>query len=190
MDSNASARWKVTNSKHIVKDRWISVRADDCITSDGQELKPYYVLEYDEWINCLVIDNDGQVTLLKHYRYAVDDVVLEVVGGKTEGEDVMVTVARELEEELGLVNADIHQLGAFYANPATQTNKVHAFVAIGGTFDGRTLDEAGAEFEIVRMPLRELLEKVNSQAHTFQGFTLACLFLANNLLKEKGLLPQ
>lgn len=188
MDSKAPSRWNVTNSRYIVKDRWITLRSDDCITSDGQELKSYYVLEYDEWVHCLVIDDNAQVTLLKHYRYAVNDDVLELVGGKAEGDDPDKVIARELEEEIGLIGADIHNVGVSYPNPANQTNKVHSYVAIGGTFDGKTYDEIGAEFEVVRMPLQELLDKIAAGDVIMQSLHLACLQLATNLLKEKGLL--
>nr|AIA15644.1 NUDIX domain protein [uncultured bacterium] len=190
MDSNKPSRWNVTNSRYIVKNRWIALRSDDCITSDGRELTDYYVLEYDTWVNCLVIADDGQVTLLKHYRYAVNEDVLELVAGKTEGEDPDHVIERELEEEVGLVGAEIHKVGTTYANPASHTNLVYSYVAIGGTFDGKLYDELGAEFEIVRMSLQELLDKIDSSSVTMQGMQLAGIFMARKLLKQKGLWPE
>jgi 8-oxo-dGTP pyrophosphatase MutT (NUDIX family) len=178
--------WKVTKSEHVLKDRWISVRAEDCITSDGRELAPYYVLEYPDWTGCFILSDDGEVTLLNHYRHGARDTVLELVAGSTDGEDPDVTVVRELEEEAGLIGAEIHKVGEFYANPANQTNKVHAYIALGGTFEGKTLDEVGAEFEIIRMPLKEFLDIIENQAATFQGLHLAIVYQALNFLKKQG----
>jgi 8-oxo-dGTP pyrophosphatase MutT (NUDIX family) len=186
MNENKREKWEVTKSEHLVKDRWISLRADDCVTFDGRKLAPYYVLEYPEWVNCLVIDDDGMVTLLKHYRHGVQDTVLEIIGGATENENPDDTIARELEEEIGLIDAEIHKVITYYANPANQTNKVHGYVALGGTFDGETFDEIGAEFEVVRMPLRQLLEMIETQATTFQGLHLATIFAALNFLRKQG----
>lgn len=186
MDENNQEKWKITKSEHLVKDRWISLRADDCITFDGRKLAPYYVLEYADWIVCLVISDDGEVTLLNHYRHGAQDRVLELVAGSTDGEDPDVTVARELEEEVGLIDAEIHKVGVFYANPANQTNKVHAYVALGGNFEGKTFDEIGAEFQIVRMPLNEFIERIETQDAVFQGLHLAGVFLALNFLRKQG----
>jgi hypothetical protein len=35
--------WKVLRSRYVLSDRWIKVRADDCVTSDGTKVSPYYV---------------------------------------------------------------------------------------------------------------------------------------------------
>jgi hypothetical protein len=43
----SDGKWRVTASRYIHKDRWIALRADDCLTDDGVPVAPYYVLEYD-----------------------------------------------------------------------------------------------------------------------------------------------
>jgi hypothetical protein len=35
--------WKVLRSRYVLSDRWIKVRADDCVTIDGTKVSPYYV---------------------------------------------------------------------------------------------------------------------------------------------------
>ncbi len=42
-------RWKVTASRYLLRDQWLTVRADDCVTETGATLAPYYVLEYPDW---------------------------------------------------------------------------------------------------------------------------------------------
>jgi hypothetical protein len=40
----------VEGSPAVLRDRWIDVRADDCITSAGVKVSPYYVLTYPDWV--------------------------------------------------------------------------------------------------------------------------------------------
>lgn len=35
--------WNVSDSRVIVRDKWISLRADDCVTPSGVVVAPYYV---------------------------------------------------------------------------------------------------------------------------------------------------
>lgn len=75
-------------------------------------------------MNCLVISDDNEVTLLRHYRHGIDDFVLEIVGGGVDDNETLeAAIRRELEEEIGLKGTAIHHTGSCYANPSNQTNK-------------------------------------------------------------------
>ena len=39
------APWTVRDTRLIHRDRWISLRADDCVSDEGVEFAPWYVLE-------------------------------------------------------------------------------------------------------------------------------------------------
>lgn len=47
--------WKRKSSQYVLRDRWVSVRADDCVTAEGVEISPYYVLEYPDWVMLLLV---------------------------------------------------------------------------------------------------------------------------------------
>jgi ADP-ribose pyrophosphatase len=101
-----------------------------------------------------------------------------------DGEAPETAVRRELEEEVGLRESKIHLVGTCYANPSSQTNKLHCYIALGGTFDGARLDEPGADFQVVKMPLDELMKIIENQSETMQSLHLANIFFALNFLKN------
>lgn len=185
MHENELKKWGTKSSTYLVHDRWMKLRADTCITLTGHEISPFYVMEYGDWVNCLVLSEDNEVTLLRHYRHGIDDYVLEIVGGgAADGEAPEAAVRRELEEELGLRDAAIHLTGTCYANPSNQTNKTHCFIALGGTFDGKLEDEPGADFQVVKMPLDGLMNIIESQSEVMQSLHLTSIFFALNFLKH------
>lgn len=191
MNENELKKWEIKSSTYLVNDRWMKLRADTCITPTGHEISPFYVIEYGEWVNCLVLSDNDEVTLLRHYRHGIDDYVLEIVGGLVdEGEAPEITVRRELEEELGLKNATILQTGVCYPNPQIQTNRTHCFIALGGTFDGNREDEPGADFQIVKMPFDELIKIIETQSEMMQSLHLTSIFFALNFLKNYSRKPQ
>jgi ADP-ribose pyrophosphatase len=77
----------------------------------------------------LPLDND-RCKLLKQYRYAIDQFILEVPAGTMEpGEDPLKTAHRELIEETGFSAGTIIQKGFIYTTPGYTDEKIYLFEA-------------------------------------------------------------
>ena len=65
------------------------------------------------------LDEERAVLLLRQYRAAVDDELLEIPAGKldVDGEGTEVTARRELKEEVGMRAGRLDKLAEFYNSP-------------------------------------------------------------------------
>jgi 8-oxo-dGTP pyrophosphatase MutT (NUDIX family) len=125
-------RWRTVRSETLLKDRWIDLRADHCITPDGVEISPYYVLSYPDWVHVVAITSAASLVLVRQYRHAAGQSLLELPGGAVDAGDASLEEAarRELVEETGFTAPRWELISSLHPNPATHTNRVHGFLAL------------------------------------------------------------
>ncbi len=110
---------------------------------------------------CVVpITDDGEIILVKQFRYPFQEAILEIPAGKLNiNEDHYECGLRELLEETGAVPNEYSYLGTAYPTPAYVTEKIHMYLAKGLTFKEQKLDED--EFlDVVKMPFDEAISLV------------------------------
>ena len=74
-------KWKIRNSEYLYRETWFTVRKDTCETIEGKIISPYYVYEFPTWVTILPITEEGQVIMVKQYRHAIGEIILEIPGG-------------------------------------------------------------------------------------------------------------
>jgi 8-oxo-dGTP pyrophosphatase MutT (NUDIX family) len=147
-------KWTVNRSRNILRDRWISVRADDCVTPSGVEIAPFYVLEYPDWVHVVAIDAEEHVLLVRQYRHGYGGSTLELPGGVVDmaDNDPVTAAARELMEETGYAAETLRLLASLSPNPATHTNRVHVVLAQPARRMGPASAEPSEDIALVRVP--------------------------------------
>jgi ADP-ribose pyrophosphatase len=74
--------------------------------------------------------NGDRCTLLRQYRYAIDQYILEAPAGTMErGEEPLATAQRELIEETGFSAKTIIPMGFIYTTPGFTDEKIYLFEA-------------------------------------------------------------
>ncbi|MBC7850929.1 MAG: NUDIX hydrolase [Chitinophagaceae bacterium] len=156
--------WKTIASEYLFKDLWFTVRKDTCERPDGKIITPYYVYEFPDWVSALAITKEGKVILEKQYRHGIGETAYELPGGCVDPTDVSFedAIARELLEETGYTFDSFTFLGKTSANPSTNNNWMHMFLAVGGIkTDMQQLDE-NEDIEVHLKTIEELKELIAS----------------------------
>ncbi len=128
-------KWKILSSAYLFNDLWFKVRKERCETPLGKIVDPYYVYEFPEWVSAVPVTAEGKIILIRQYRHALGEICIEIPGGVVDASDKSMEEAakRELKEETGYVFTSFESMGVISANPSTNTNLMHMFLAKGGT---------------------------------------------------------
>ncbi len=158
--------WKQISSKYIIKDTWATVRADSCIRQDGNIIEPYYVYEFPDWVTAFAITKEGKVIVERQYRYALNQTHFEMPGGCVDTSDKTLqdAIARELLEETGYTFTHFEYLGNTSANPSTNNNLMHLYLATGGEKVAAQNLDHGEDIEVYFMTIDEVIELVKTDA--------------------------
>lgn len=173
--------WRVVDSRQIVADRWIRLRADDCEDARGRRIAPYYVLEPGDWISVLALDVGGDAIVVEEYRHGAGIVALGTIGGAVEAHETPIGAAhRELREETGFTASDMIDLGATWADFGNHSNRVHHFLALDCARTGeQTLDDT-EEIVVRVLPLSGL------GSHLEQSYHQLTCYKAAEWLSQQG----
>lgn len=136
-------KWKVLNSKYIIRRPWLTARVDKVELPNGTVNPEYYILEYPTWVNVIAITSEGKFVMVRQYRHGLADIFTEIVAGVVEkGEEPLHAAQRELMEETGYGKGKWQLFTVLSANPSTMTNLTYTFLATDVVpISGQHLDE-------------------------------------------------
>ena len=78
------------------------------------------------------VTSDGQLMLLRQYRFSVQRRILEFPAGTVEiGEDPATTAEREVQEETGFQASNLRQIGEILLAPGDSDEVIYIFLATG-----------------------------------------------------------
>jgi ADP-ribose pyrophosphatase len=122
---------------------------------------------------------DGTLLLVRQYRYAIKDWLLEFPAGTLEpGEDALVCAKRELAEEVGRRAGEWIDLGCQYPGPGICSEKQYCFLARDLSVEAGELDQDEIlEVETLSVPQ---VEQAIAQGRLCDAKSMA-IFLAARL---------
>ena len=176
---------KVLSSQTVFDGNVFKVTTD--LVSEGEKKYNRDVVHHHGSAVIVPVFDDGTVVLVRQYRHPAVRYLLEVPAGTlSDGERPEAGAARELEEELGLIAAQLDKLTEFFVSPGFLEEKMWVYLATGPTEGKQFLDEDEV-LEIVRMPIAEALEMITSgeiqDAKTIIGLMLAAPRVGSPMLE-------
>ncbi|MES1261346.1 MAG: NUDIX hydrolase [Acidobacteriota bacterium] len=143
---------RLISSRQVHEGRLVRLREDRVVLPQGTEAL-YEFVEIKHGSSTLAIGDDGDVWLVREWKYALGRPTIEVVSGGLEpGEDPVDGARRELREEAGLIAAEMIPMG--HVDPFTTMLRCpnYLFIARGLTHVSHEREEAEI-MEILRVPL-------------------------------------
>ncbi len=117
------------SSNVVYEGKIVRVRMDEAALPDGKVVTRE-VVEHPGGVAVLPLTSDGNVVMVRQFRYPFLTLTLEIPAGKLEpNEDPAVCAARELYEETGYTTEQLRFLGVIYPSPGVYGEKLYLYEA-------------------------------------------------------------
>jgi ADP-ribose pyrophosphatase len=121
-----------------------------------------HIIEHPGAVVILPILPDGRIVLIKQYRVAVDEEIIELPAGTREqDEQELVTARRELVEETGYTAGEMTKVFQFYTSPGFVKEAMFLFKATN-LIAGPTNMEDGEKITTMIVDLPEAMDFVKA----------------------------
>ena len=173
----------VTRSSRVAwSSPWFQVRQDEILLPDGRP-GVYNVVEHEGAVWIIPVTASGEIVLIYHYRYSVDDWCWEIpAGGLKEDLSLEKTALEELREEIGGEATQIEYAGRFYTSNGISNEVAHIFIATGVNL-GPTAHEPAEVMEVHVKPIEEVLRMARANEIS-DGPSALALLLNESRLRE------
>jgi len=152
---------KTVKQSYIYEGKIICLRKDEVILeNDTTALRE--VVEHPGGVTVVPLCKNGDVVLVRQFRYPYMQEILEIPAGKLDvGEDPFACGVRELKEETGATAQNYMDLGKLYPTPGYCAEIIHMYLAMNLSFSSQKLDDD--EFlDVVKMPLEDAIGMILS----------------------------
>ena len=139
------------------------------------------VVSHPGGVGILPLDNEGNIIMVRQYRYPFHRELLEIPAGKLEpGEDPEQCAIRELSEEIGAAAGELLRLGTIYPSPGVYGETLHLYLARQLTFTAPHPDE-GEFLQVERIPFAQAVDLLLSDTLR-DGKTVCAIWKTKALL--------
>lgn len=150
----------------------------------GDKISTREIVEHPGAVCAVAINKHKKIILVKQFRKATEDYLLEIPAGKIEpNEDKENSIIREIKEETGYDVSKIEYITEFFTSPGFANEKIHLyFVKLGEK--GNTNFDEGENIDILEYDLEDIIDMIKKQK-IIDSKTITGILLYNYLKEEK-----
>lgn len=170
------------SSTRVFEGRVINLRVD--VLKMGGRVVRREIVEHRGAVAAIALTPRGELVLVKQYRHAVGEELLEIPAGTLEpGETPEGCVVRELKEETGFDVESIEHVCSMYLAPGYSTEALHLFLVRVRGAKERSPDE-DEDIEVVLVPFEEAVKMVTNRRIS-DAKSIAGILMAHELLARR-----
>lgn len=150
---------KTTASETVYNGKIFKVTKDSALLENGSEVQRD-VVHHSGGVTIIPINENGEILMVRQYRYPHHKVMLEIPAGKLEPNESHYDCGkRELLEETGCTCREYKYIGEIVPTPAYVSEVIHMYMASGLEYSEQNLDDD--EFlDVEKVPLEKAVEMV------------------------------
>ena len=143
---------KCLSRQEIFNGHIVNLRVDEVELPNGQKGRRE-VVRHGAAVAIVALDEEQNIIMVRQYRYATEQLMLEIPAGLIEAdEDPLAAAQRELEEETGLRAHVWEELSRFYSSPGFCDELIYLYLATD-LYLGQSNPDEDEFIESARFPL-------------------------------------
>ena len=156
-------KWKTLASKKLYDLRIMQVWANQRQHPIKETDSEFYAIHSNDWINVVAVTPENKIVMVTQFRHGNEEITIEVPGGLVDdGEEPIISAARELKEETGYTSDPLIKIGAVSPNPALFNNVTHTFLALNAEQKLEQALDGNEDIEISLHSLEEIDQMIQS----------------------------
>lgn len=173
---------KTMKTEKIYEGKILTLRVDTVELPDKKYTKRE-IVEHPGAVAILALTDDKEVVLVKQFRKAVEQELLEVPAGKLEaGEEPEICAVRELKEETGFTAEKMEYIFQYHTSPGFSNEKIHLFFATG-LKEGMAQPENDEYIDIEKIKIDELIYMIR-EGKIKDGKTVIAILTVYNIIRS------
>lgn len=153
-------KWTLLKEEDVSPSPWFPLVKHTVKLANGNVIDDYYYSPLGDVVQVLAITKDKEVVLVKQYKHALGEVLIELPGGmQQKNSSIIESALNELEEETGIkARADqLISLGKIANNPTKLNQVTYGFIMFDAEFNSVQKLDSTEDILILTKPAPEVL---------------------------------